>query len=64
MLTGASEVQGGQDVGLPFFPFPLRLRWLLLAGHVLSSSYQMPPAAMTQPGCYSASLLLAVPFDF
>lgn len=47
-----------------FFPFPLGLRWLLLAGRILSSSYQMPLPAMTQPGCYSASLLLAAAFCF
>lgn len=64
MLTSTSDVQRGQHVDLPFLPFPLGLRRLLLAGRILSRSYQMPPPAMTQPGCYSASLLLAAAFCF
>lgn len=51
-------------MGLPFLPSPLGLRRLLLAGCILSGSYQMPPPAVTQPGCYSASLLLAAAFCF
>lgn len=55
---------GGQQVGRLFFPLPLGLRWPFLAGRILSSLYQMPPPAVTQPGCYSASLLLAAAFCF
>lgn len=64
MLTGTSDIQGGQHVSLLFFSFPIGLRCLLLAGRILFSSHQMPPPAVTQPGCYSASLLLAAAFCF
>ena len=47
----------------PLLPFPLGLRWPLLAGHTLQL-LSNASSRMTQPGCYSASLLLAAAFFF